>query len=164
MSDERFWAKVDKGPHPKGCWLWTGYKQRFGHGAISRGGKTVLAHRHAWALLKGPLPASACLLHRCDVPACVSPDHLFIGDRATNMADMKAKGRRAYGEQTGCAKITEAQAKEILAAFRRYGPKRSNASELARRFGIPYQIVVNIGSGRSWNHVRRSFGDNDATR
>jgi hypothetical protein len=96
-SDGRFWEKVNK-DGPGGCWLWTGYTQRFGHGTMGRGDgkggvKTILAHRYSWEIANGPIPAGMCLLHKCDVPACVNPEHLFIGDRIINAKDKMAKGR-----------------------------------------------------------------------
>jgi hypothetical protein len=87
-EQEHFWAKVDK-EAAGGCWVYTGYRQKFGHGWTRYG----LAHRFAWTLLRGPIPQDKCLLHSCDNPPCVNPEHLFIGDRVSNMKDKCAKGR-----------------------------------------------------------------------
>ena len=76
-----------------GCWLWTGYRNRGGYGELKHRGKRVLAHRLSWRLAHGNLPASLHVLHRCDNPACVRPEHLFLGTNQDNVADRIAKGR-----------------------------------------------------------------------
>lgn len=89
---DRFWPKVDKSGE---CWLWTGARDERGYGRIGTGGKhgTALAHRVAWELTAGALSSGAVVCHRCDVPACVRPDHLFLGSQQENLADMRNKGR-----------------------------------------------------------------------
>jgi hypothetical protein len=76
-----------------GCWEWTGHRNAAGYGHISLDGQFVLAHRHSWALFKGPIPDGLFCLHRCDNPPCVRPDHLFMGTKKDNAMDMAAKGR-----------------------------------------------------------------------
>jgi hypothetical protein len=86
----RFWAKVDK---TTDCWLWTGGKHRQGYGQISIARKMALAHRVSYELEVGPIPPGMSVLHKCDVPGCVRPDHLFTGTQKDNMADCARKGR-----------------------------------------------------------------------
>lgn len=91
---ERFWSKVEKA---EGCWLWTAYRDDDGYGSIRVGRKAELAHRVAWWLTNGPIPPGLHVLHRCDRPECVNPDHLFLGTQLDNVVDMYRKGRaRAY--------------------------------------------------------------------
>lgn len=87
----RFWSKVNADGD---CWLWTGYLMAKEYGQF-RGfdGRTILAHRQAWLLTFGSIEDDLCVLHVCDEPRCVRPDHLFLGTRADNNADMRAKGR-----------------------------------------------------------------------
>lgn len=97
--EERFWAKVDK---TDDCWLWTAHRQATGYGQFSPSpGHPVGAHRFAWELAHGPIPAGMYVCHHCDVRACVRVDHLFLGSPRDNMADMVAKGR-GTGSITHC--------------------------------------------------------------
>jgi hypothetical protein len=89
---ERFWRYVERST---GCWLWIGCRQRPGYGRIGReGGKgTRYAHHVSWELHYGPIPEGQQVLHRCDNPPCVRPDHLFLGSQLENVRDMWDKGR-----------------------------------------------------------------------
>src|SRR5690348_9276473 len=91
---DRFWEKVNQTPS---CWLWTASQIKgYGQFHLSRvGGKnlTVYAHRFAWEQTNGPIPDNLYVLHRCDTPLCVRPDHLFLGSQAENLADARQKGR-----------------------------------------------------------------------
>lgn len=96
--EDRLWPRVRK--DESGCWLWTGAKKQGGYGKISAGGDNgwVLTHRVAWELTNGLIPAGLMVCHRCDVPACCNPGHLFLGTARDNMQDMIAKGRHCHGE------------------------------------------------------------------
>lgn len=80
-----------------GCWLWTSSLGRKGYGLVQDGRKPRSAHRRAYIYSHGPIPDGLFVLHRCDVPCCINPHHLFLGTQADNMADMRAKGRGKTG-------------------------------------------------------------------
>ena len=92
--EERFWEKVKKGP---GCWEWTGGKDSKGYGSfmlcVEGFSWHVSAHRVSWKLTTGYLPIGKSILHRCDNPSCVRPDHLWAGTQMDNMRDAVNKGR-----------------------------------------------------------------------
>ena len=89
---------------PRECWLWTGStrgRNKFRYGGIYFEGKHWSAHRLAWVIKNGPIPRvikgidgrGVCVLHRCDTPLCVNPNHLFLGTHRTNMEDVAKKKR-----------------------------------------------------------------------
>jgi hypothetical protein len=102
---ERFWAKVEVGDD---CWLWAGAHNGHGHGRIVRpGGVRVYVHRVSWEFANGrAVPEGMNVCHRCDVPACVNPEHLFVGTQRDNMQDASAKGRTVNRNthKTHCAR------------------------------------------------------------
>ena len=89
---ERFWSKVRVTAR---CWWWEGFCEPDGYGLVGLFSSLMItrAHRAAWLLTNGPIPAGLHVLHRCDNPPCVNPDHLFLGTHGDNMRDARLKGR-----------------------------------------------------------------------
>ena len=89
-------------PEPNsGCWLWIGpiFKHRGGYGCFNYGKKIMQrAHRISWKLYKHDINSKDHVLHHCDNPLCVNPDHLFLGDQNINMIDKSFKGRQLEAE------------------------------------------------------------------
>lgn len=154
-SIEVMWSKVDKSA-PGGCWVWTGSTNSGGYGACSISGKRMIpVHRFVYELVNGPIPAGLWCLHRCDVKRCCNPAHLWLGTDADNTADKVRKRRHLYGENAWSAKITEEQAKEIIQSYKQWARNRSNAPELARKYGLSANYVTQIAKGRAWEHLHR---------
>lgn len=158
---DRFWAKVDKaGSVPVhvselgNCWLWMGYRTPRGYGKIGKPGihATALAHRVAYELQIGPIPAGLHVLHRCDNPPCVRGSHLFTGTDADNMADMVAKGRgnAPRGEAQHRAKLTE---QDVRIIRERYAAGGIRQSDLAAEYGIPQTAISAIVLQKTWKNV-----------
>jgi hypothetical protein len=94
--EDRIWSKVDTSD-PDGCWPWTG-AMRHAYGEIMVDGKKTYAHRAMYEMLRGKLEQGQVVMHKCDNPACVRPDHLIEGTQRDNLVDMSDKGR--WGNQT----------------------------------------------------------------
>lgn len=152
---ERFWRKVDKnGPTPAHrpdlgpCWPWTAYRNGKGYGRRAAPGDTY-AHRLAYALAYGPVPAGLWVLHRCDNPPCCNPAHLFLGTNMDNMRDMAEKGRRVPlpGARNGRAKLDAGAVAEIRTL---YAAGAATQRELAQRFGVTRPAIGYVVRCRTW--------------
>lgn len=145
--EPRFWPKVQK---TTGCWIWTANKTRRGYGLVGvASGRSMSAHRASWTLAYGPIPDGLCVLHRCDNPSCVRPDHLFLGSNADNIADREAKGRTASGERNGNARLSRDAIAEIRSADRTY----ESYARLAERFGVHLSTIARVAQGAAWAHI-----------
>lgn len=98
----RLLAKVEPEPN-SGCWIWVGSRFPYmGYGRVKDGGRERLAHRVSWELAtQAPVPDGMAVLHRCDNPPCVNPDHLFLGTLTDNNVDRMHKGRSSTGSDHG---------------------------------------------------------------
>jgi hypothetical protein len=159
---ESFWRFVDKGP---ACWLWRGSKLTRGYGLVGTGRAVErLAHRMSYRLHTGPIPAGLMVLHRCDVRACVNPEHLFLGTALDNTHDALSKGRLARGRRHGTrtmpasvargeraygARMTAATVRDLRARHAR----GESARVLAGEFGISSSQATRIARRQRWAHV-----------
>ena len=85
-----------------GCWNWIASKDYRGYGKFDRG----WAHRASYELFIGKIPEGLCVLHKCDNPSCVNPNHLFLGTRGDNQKDMANKKRSQIGEKHHNCKLS----------------------------------------------------------
>jgi predicted XRE-type DNA-binding protein len=146
---ERFEEKVEQST-PGACWEWTAHRQPDGYGMFRCDGQMRLAHRVAYTIHRGEIPAGKYVCHRCDNPGCVNPDHLFVGTQADNMGDAKAKGRHAHGESNNYAKLTVKKVKRIRELW---ATGQITQVELGRAFGVTGAAINHVVQGHTWQHV-----------
>jgi hypothetical protein len=163
-----FWEKVDKSAGGTRCWPWLAAKRGnrvsqltpdARYGCFRFRGKAELAHRVAYTLTFGEIPAGVGILHKCDNPSCVNPSHLILGTQKDNSRDCWSKGRgyipktdhpRACGEDSGNAKLTEEKVRWI----RYYREKQGYTfAKLAKMYRVTYQNIRSICTRRTWRHV-----------
>lgn len=150
---DRFWSKVsvDDG----GCWEWQGSRDHFGYGVLSgsRIQSSVKAHRVSWELHNERIPDGQWVLHHCDNPPCVRPDHLYVGTATDNARDRASRQRGRENQQSGRAnpnaKVTEDDVRAIIAELGR----GVTQMEIARRFGIKQPQVSRIARRVTWRHL-----------
>lgn len=129
-----------------GCILWLGRVNDMGYGRMSVNGKSEYVHRTSFALSRGEIPPESNVLHRCDVPTCINPEHLFIGSHADNVADKVAKGRQLRGSDISGSKLTEADVLAIRASA-------LGVNETARQMGVSPMTVSLLRRRKTWAHV-----------
>jgi hypothetical protein len=149
----RFWKRVRPSD---GCWEWQGEINHNGYGILDTRnrakttGCVILAHRLSYVIHVGPLADDRDVLHTCDNPPCVRPDHLFEGDNEANVVDKVAKGRQQRGEQVWRAKLTDTQIIEIRARWNVGGIRQK---ELAEEYGVSRGTMSEVISGKLWKHL-----------
>lgn len=144
----RLLAKIDFDA-TLGCWEWSGAKVPQGYGLIKRkDGAQLRAHRVAYELAYGEIPAGMFVCHRCDNPRYIRPSHLFLGSHAENMADMVIKGRaaRMVGDRNGSAKLETEAVVSIRSSIGSY-------SRIARQYGVSPSAVGLIKRRERWAHL-----------
>ena len=145
-SIDRFMDKVSPEPN-SGCWLWMGYCNSQGYGQFGVGSNKIeKAHRVSFKYFCGEIPNGMYVMHKCDNPTCVNPDHLRIGTPKENSLDRDEKGRGAKGIKNGKSILTE----EIV-KFIRSSPL--SRRKLADQIGVKQQTIQSVRSGRNWSHV-----------
>lgn len=130
-----------------GCWLWRGYKDKDGYGHTKINGQSMGAHRAAYILARGPIPAGLNVCHSCDNPACCRPDHLFLGTQKENCQDARRKDRHSRGTRNGISKLTDDAVRDIRA---------SSLSQVAlgKKYGVTQGTIWHVLERRHWAHVK----------
>jgi len=143
-TETRFWRRVTKSDN---CWLWNGCCNRDGYGEIYYNKGYISTHRLSWIFAHQFIPEGMQVLHKCDNPPCVNPDHLFLGTHTDNMRDMNLKGRLNIpkGELSCHARLNEKQIAEI-----RNSPLLQR--ELAEIYHVSRSHIGNIKCNHKWKH------------
>jgi hypothetical protein len=157
-----FWRRVDT---TGDCWLWTGGVNRRGYGKITVGRKNYATHRYSWEITYGLIPDTKMVCHRCDRPACVKPDHLFLGSASDNIRDAAMKGRMASGDRNGSrlhpeslrrgedSSVSKLTADQVIAIYETYRSSKSLLNDVALEYGVGLLTVHRIVKGKSWKHL-----------
>lgn len=154
---ERFWPRVSK--QDDGCWIWTGARHPFGYGVMNVAEpplrcRYVRAHRFSWELVNGPIPVGLCVLHTCDVPACVNPAHLFLGTKKDNTADMTKKGRHKTRFQRNVPAPTRILSDLAVMTIRSmYRDSAYTLKGLGALFGVHFGTIHAIVRNKSYREV-----------
>ena len=159
----RFMGKVAKS---QSCWIWMASVNKDGYGYFRLGASMAKAHRVSWKIHKGEILGGLSVLHKCDNPSCVNPDHLWLGTQSDNIRDMHEKGRAnkasglkngahihperlPRGERNGRSKISG----DIVLAIRSMRDSGSMGIEIAKRFNVSPATVSKIIRRESWAHI-----------
>lgn len=139
-----------------GCWEWTGFRDSRGYGrmnvaranGVGRASEGV--HRVSWVLSNGVIPDGAHVLHGCDNPACVRPEHLRLGTHAENMKDAQERGRmrKPQGSESPASKLSKVQRSEALSRALCGEPYPAIAAD----YGVTPQCVYQIR--KKWERDR----------
>jgi hypothetical protein len=140
--------RLENGSMPvpfSGCHIWLGHTNKKGYGRLSLNRRLVLTHRLAWETYRGPIPSGLMVLHECDIPCCINPNHLFLGTNDDNVADRvkKGRGQNLTGESNPNAKLSSADVAVILASS-------LNGAQLAHQYGVSRTCINLMRQGKTW--------------
>lgn len=153
------------------CWLWTAGTDKDGYGKFWINGETVRAHRVSWEFCYGPIPEGMDVLHHCDNPPCIRPEHLYLGSDTENMADRDKRGRTATGDRCGARTHPESLARGDANGMRKHPeksywgrvpPERKARGERIARAVLTEDIVRSIRAdrlaGKTFRSIASSLG------
>jgi len=148
-NEERFWLVVRK---TETCWLWEGTRNQKGYGRFWINGRLESAHRFSSMMAHGPiLPDKPHVLHHCDNPPCVRPDHLWRGTNLENAQDKarkkRARSRYQSGECNRIAKLTRLKVAQIR-AFIILGV---SCEAIAAEYQVSAGLIWLIRTRKIWN-------------
>ena len=153
---ERILRKVVKNKKSN-CWEWQGATRGFGYGYLTSGSrtcgtrKTVSAHRYSYEAFISKIPKGLWVLHKCDNPKCVNPEHLFLGDMQANVDDRETKCRNkpydfGSGENHPNAKLTW----DDVNTIRSVDKYRGCVNDLSKKYGVNYKTISDIRNMKTW--------------
>lgn len=133
------------------CWIWTAYKDKDGYGKF----RSVRAHREMYKFYFGVIPVGMNVCHTCDNPACVNPNHFWLGTSKQNTQDRTNKLRSARGETIASSKLTNSQVELMFSNI--MDGKYTSHQEIAEEFNISTSSIYRI-INNSWDHLKLKTG------
>jgi len=132
-------------------WIWMGCKNNHGYGTLFVDGRHKYAHRISYEIHNGKIPNGMCVLHTCDDPACVNPEHLHLGTQKINAYERETRnrGNHVTGEKNGRSKFTIEQILEI----RKKSASGISNRKLAKEYGVVNSTIHFIKSRQHWKSV-----------
>ena len=149
-----FWSRVDQTAGADKCWPWQRSCRKSGHGLIRWHGRTTTAHRVAFELSKGAIPAGLIIRHACDNPVCCNPQHLLSGTQKDNTRDSMERGRYVapptfVGEAHPGSRLTD----KIVRTIRKRRRNGEKLTAIARDYGVDRSAIYQVMCGKTWRHV-----------
>lgn len=138
-SPAEFWSAAG----PAGCWEWQGARDKDGYGQTRSPNGRVKAHRRAWEIVAGSIPEGLYVLHRCNNPSCVRPDHLYLGTALDNGIDRRSRSRKRSDRWT----LSRADVESIRT---RYSTGTIRQRELGEQYGVGQALISRIVLGKSY--------------
>jgi hypothetical protein len=139
---------------PSGCIEWQGTKHPQGYGVAPKfigEPDEPRAHRKSWVMAHGEIPEGLLVLHKCDNPPCVNPDHLFLGTDLDNAQDMRNKRRNR--KPAGADHPMTPFVPEDIMRIREAHLFGARPIDLARSWGVSDAAIHSIIKRRSWAHL-----------
>lgn len=136
-----------------GCFLWEGRLTKYGYAEVGEKDYRHRVHRLIMSHILGRiLSKDEIVCHKCDIPSCINPNHLYVGTTQDNVRDCISRGRKHLpkGELHGMAKLTDEAVREIKSFPR----GKVNRKMLAEKFGVAEQTISAVRHGSTWNHVK----------
>lgn len=134
-----------------GCWVWQAGLTPKGYGTMRWSGSNHMAHRLSWMHHNGPIPNGLFVLHHCDNPPCINPEHLWLGTHNDNAQDRVAKERSfiGAGSDNKHAILNEIQVLEIRKSLK----AGVTCAELATKYMVSWPTIKLIKIGKTWSHI-----------
>jgi hypothetical protein len=147
--EERFMSKVLV-DEKTNCWNWNG-TLRDGYGRFKANKKIMNASRFSFEYYNEKILDGNVIMHICDNPKCVNPEHLKQGTHKDNAADKVSKNRHVYGEKAWQHKLTEKQVIEIKQKLK--NPYIGINNDLANFYSVNHRTISDIKLGKRWSHI-----------
>jgi hypothetical protein len=150
----RFWERVNIADNTKDCWEWTGSnrpsKGSQGPRARFMVSETKAEYAYRWLCSQSQDITNKIVMHLCDNPLCVNPEHLKVANQQENVDDMITKWRHMHGEAHTGAKLNEENVREIRSI-------RANSGipyyKIAEKFGVDTVTIWAVCNRKTWTHV-----------